>query len=52
MSRTKGQETEEICSRRVKWGGSSEARSVEKPVGSEWAGYFCGRALHLPLALC
>lgn len=41
----RGKETEEVCKRRVKWGGSSEARSVEKPVGSEPAVLFLRKSL-------
>ena len=29
----------------MKWGGHSEARSVEKPVGSEWAVLFLRKSL-------
>lgn len=41
----RGKETEEVCKRRVKWGGSSEARWVEKPVGSERAVLFLRKSL-------
>lgn len=41
----RGKETEEICMRRVKSGGSSEARSVEKPVGSERAVLFLQKSI-------
>ena len=41
----RGRETEEVCERRVRSGGRSEARSVEKPVGSERAVLFLRKSL-------